>query len=93
MGNTVLQEDFLKLPNASTVQSAALINDDNDMGETRYYSSDLQDIVMFPQRDTSKFYLKHIWCYPENTTLHISDVVYKPTNPDVIVLSGGTVFE
>jgi hypothetical protein len=110
VGNVVLQEDFLKLPNASTVQSNEAINDDNDMGETRYYSPSLDpiapnvfgirlrhlprlNIVMFPARDTSKFYLKHIWCNPENTIIHINDVSYRPTNPDVIVLSDGTVFE
>jgi hypothetical protein len=92
-GNTVLKIDFLKLPNASIVQANGTINDDNDMGETRYYSSYLLNIVMFPARDTSKFYLKHVWCNPANTIIYINDFGYKPTNPDVIVLSDGTVFE
>jgi hypothetical protein len=93
VGNTVLKADFLKLPNASVVQSNTTINDDNDMGETHYYSTNTLNIVMFPARVTSKFYLKHIWSNPKNTTIRINDVTYKPTNPDVIVLSDGTVFE
>jgi hypothetical protein len=92
-GNTVLKTDFLKLPNASVVQSNATINDDNDMGETRYYSTNTLNIVMFPSRVTSKFYLKHIWCNPKNTTISVNGISYKPTNPDIIVLSDGTVFE
>lgn len=91
--NTVLKNDFLKVTVASTVQSNGEIQDDNDIGETGYYSTGPSDIIMFPARETSKFYLKHIRCNPQNTTIHINDVGYRPIGSDVIVLSDGTMFE
>jgi hypothetical protein len=91
------EESFKKLQNCnSRFPETAEENDDNDYGESHYFNNAALKIKLFPNRDTSKFYLKHI-TFGDNTTvsvnsIDISNVSGVPLGKDLFVLNNGNLF-
>jgi hypothetical protein len=64
--------EFLAYNEYSVVESSGDIEDDNDFGESRYFSSEDTVIRMSPGRESSRFFLKHIFVNPSRTKIAVT---------------------
>jgi hypothetical protein len=96
--NIVAKNDFNSLPTVQIMNNPpVIVSDDNDYGETRYFQTNKLTVNLFPERDTSKFYLKHLRFnnsyYTLTFTLPVNNTVsYTTMKRDLYVLSNGNIF-
>ena len=96
--NIVEKKDFNSLPTAQIlINPPAFVSDDNDYGETLYFPDIFLTVSLFPGRNTSEFYLKHLHFNDALHTLTVAlpvknAVSYKTQKTDLYVLSNGNIF-
>jgi hypothetical protein len=94
--NTMTKNEFNNLRGELTSQilndEGGIRDDNNDYGESYYFSEKSLTINLFPNRPTSKFYLKHLRINPLTMTLNILGNLYNELPADIYILNDGNIF-